>query len=230
MIGKLFENVKVLVLLILAVVVGTIFGWKVLNKKRPVTVDYGKFYRRNSEHKVDYDAPRINKQTDLEGPYGPYSAYQHLLFTIKFPNRDRAEDILVHLVEMIEEFGNVTVAEFFEMAKVNTGAKDKHYGWTDLDGAYVQHANGDYRIVLPNPKQIPVHETSDDATQELLFANVEGGVLQEVFSTVKGQRLVVIDQDKHSRDQKEMRVLPWKELDPKYISKVREILKGAKNA
>lgn len=64
--------------------------------------------------------------------------------------RSEAEDILVRMDEIMKEYGNVSVADFYELAGVNDYDFTAHnYGWTDIRSADVYRTGEGYMIKLP---------------------------------------------------------------------------------
>ena len=69
---------------------------------------------------------------------------------ILMEDRGQAEEVLDIMNEMIDKYGECTVAEFYELAGVTgNGYTDRSYGWKDLRGAYVQRVRDGYLFNLP---------------------------------------------------------------------------------
>ena len=65
-------------------------------------------------------------------------------------SRGEAEKVLDVLNEMIDRYGEATVADFYELVGVSTnGYTDRSYGWKDLRNAYIQRTREGYLFQLP---------------------------------------------------------------------------------
>lgn len=70
-------------------------------------------------------------------------------------NRGEAEDVLSRMVEMLDEYGLVSVADLYDMVGVSGNYTDCKYGWTDLSSASVVRDRDGYLIKLP--RAIPLN-------------------------------------------------------------------------
>lgn len=69
---------------------------------------------------------------------------------IVMENRGEAEEVLDILNEMIDKYGEATVADFYELAGVSgNGYTDRSFGWKDLHHAYVQRVRDGYLFNMP---------------------------------------------------------------------------------
>lgn len=69
---------------------------------------------------------------------------------IIFNSRGEAEEVLDRMDELIDVYGNVSVAEFYDLAGVSSEWTSNKYGWTDIHTAKVVRVSGDgYMIKLP---------------------------------------------------------------------------------
>ncbi|MDO5397814.1 MAG: hypothetical protein Q4G33_07770 [bacterium] len=65
-------------------------------------------------------------------------------------NRGEAEDVLSRMDELIDTYGLVSVADFYDLVGVTGNYTDNKYGWTDIRSASIVHARGGgYMIKLP---------------------------------------------------------------------------------
>lgn len=69
--------------------------------------------------------------------------------------RGDAEMVLEDLFGQIEEYGHVTVADFYALVGINTEYTDNKYGWSDLRGSRVIRIKDGYMLDLPRPVVIP---------------------------------------------------------------------------
>ena len=69
---------------------------------------------------------------------------------IIFNSRGEAEEVLDRMDELVQGYGNVSVAEFYDLAGVSSEYTSNKYGWTDIHTAKVVRVSGDgYMIKLP---------------------------------------------------------------------------------
>lgn len=92
--------------------------------------------RRESHHQIARDKFRLD---DIFFKYG-----------------EEASDILSNMGDQIEEFGAITVADFYEMVGMDEEATWVHhkYGWNDLRNSFCSHTKNGYQIVLPKPREL----------------------------------------------------------------------------
>lgn len=69
-----------------------------------------------------------------------------------FGSRKEAANVLDSLADILDQYGTVTVADFYD----ETGLKDPcdsdtRYGWKDIDDAYVVKVRSGWSISLPGP-------------------------------------------------------------------------------
>lgn len=65
-----------------------------------------------------------------------------------------AEWLLKSMDEIIQEFGSVSIADYYDLADVSSEHTTNKYGWTDLREAYVDRYRGRYFIRLPKPSPL----------------------------------------------------------------------------
>ena len=91
--------------------------------------------------------------------YNNYSSPQKAILTkrsiysfddIVVESRGEAERVLELLSDMIEQYGEATVADFYELVGVTgNGYTDRSYGWKDLRGAYVSKVREGWLFNFP---------------------------------------------------------------------------------
>jgi len=111
------------------------------DKNRSV-VSYGNFYRRGDRHdERDRQPSRSRGRFDLD--------------SILFRRGDEAAEVLDGLCDLLEEYEQVTVADFYDLAGVEGGTwADQKWGWDNLSKAHCTHTRGGYTIVLPRPIEL----------------------------------------------------------------------------
>lgn len=71
---------------------------------------------------------------------------------ILIENRGEAEEVLFQLDELINEYGIVSVADFYELVGIDGSTyTDNDYGWTDIRTAKIVRTRDGYIIKLPRP-------------------------------------------------------------------------------
>lgn len=73
------------------------------------------------------------------------------LGVIEIDSRAEAEAVLDAMLQSIDQFDVVTLAEFYQLVQISPNHTDFKYGWEDLGGARVQHSRGAYYLDLPQP-------------------------------------------------------------------------------
>lgn len=99
-------------------------------------INYGGFYAggERKEKMPNYNRSRIAHNFD----------------DVVFETRAEAELVLDGMAELMNEYRQVTVADFYDLAGMSTTFTDNKYGWTDLRGARVVGSpSRGYSIDLP---------------------------------------------------------------------------------
>lgn len=100
-------------------------------------------YSRYSDPRGRRDEPREISRKARSG---------HMFDEILFDNRVEAEAVLDILIERIDEYGDATVADLYDLVDITENYTDKRYGWSSLATASVSRAKGGYILVLPRPE------------------------------------------------------------------------------
>lgn len=74
---------------------------------------------------------------------------RHNFDDITLDSRGEAEEVLSALVDMIEDYGMTSVADYYELVGVESSFTDNKYGWYNLSNACVERVRGGYLIRLP---------------------------------------------------------------------------------
>ena len=80
---------------------------------------YKKFEPKRFESKK-FEYSRFNSKPSFHTPN-----------EVMFESRDKAEEILSTLNDLFDEYGSVTVADFYDLVDVNHSYIDTKYGWTE---------------------------------------------------------------------------------------------------
>lgn len=79
---------------------------------------------------------------------------RHDFGNIVYTSRGEAEDVLSHLVDLTIEYGEATVAAFYELSNVESNHTDNRYGWTSLRDAYTERVRTGYIIRFPQVRPL----------------------------------------------------------------------------
>lgn len=73
---------------------------------------------------------------------------------VSFDSRKEAANVLHRLADILDQYGTVTVADFYDEAGLNDHDpyySNSHYGWKDIGDAYVVKVRSGWSISLPDP-------------------------------------------------------------------------------
>lgn len=97
---------------------------------------------------VQYD--RYYKERDRERYGRPrQNVVRHNFDDIILDSRDEAEDVVSHLVELVDTYGVASVADLYDLVGISSNFTDNKYGWYNLGGANVSRVRDGYLINLP---------------------------------------------------------------------------------
>lgn len=115
----------------------------------------GKGKRRSISEKISYrnyydrrdDDRRLGSDSNVRTRY----SYDE----VTIPTRGEAEAVLTRMGEIIDTYGVVSVADFYEMVGVKGDYTDNKYGWNSISNTdVVRVIGGGYRICLPKAMAI----------------------------------------------------------------------------
>lgn len=105
-------------------------------------VSYTRFYDERKD-----DGRRMNNTRSRSG-------YSYDSITLE--SRAEAEEVLLRMEEIIDMYGTVRVADFYDLVGVTGDYTDNKYGWTNIRSAEVTRTrDGEYAIRLP--KALPIN-------------------------------------------------------------------------
>lgn len=111
---------------------------------------YGESGRGKKRTNADY----VSYRSYSEGrsrPAEPRTRERYRYDELIFESRADAEKVLIEMEDILEEYGMVSVAAFYEAADVSCRYTDHDFGWRDLRSAYVQRVYDGYIVKLPKP-------------------------------------------------------------------------------
>lgn len=101
-------------------------------------ISYTKYYDRGErEHDRDRRQTRPIKRYDVDD--------------VVLDTRQDCEDVISQLVDLISQYGVVTVANLYDIVGFPDEYPDNKYGWTNLSGAGYRHVREGYILELPRP-------------------------------------------------------------------------------
>ena len=103
-------------------------------------VSYRDYYNRNRDDDRRYSSSRTNTGYNYDD--------------IVLETRGEAEDVLERMGELIDVYGQVTVADLYDLVGVTGNYTDNKYGWTNIRNAETIRVRDGYMLKLP--KVLPV--------------------------------------------------------------------------
>lgn len=92
-----------------------------------------------------------NKRDSVSGRTSLKNTSRYQFDELVFETRQDAEEVLSGLVSMIEDYGAVSVSDFYSMIEYPGEFTDVKYGWDNLARAAVIRVRGGYILDLPKP-------------------------------------------------------------------------------
>jgi len=102
-------------------------------------VSYSGFYKEGGRQGRDVRDP------------APRNRNRHTFDDIVLDRRSDAEEVLSNLVDLIDDYGEATVADFYDLVGLNGEWSDNKYGWDNLGRATVKRVREGYILDLPRP-------------------------------------------------------------------------------
>ena len=95
-------------------------------------LEYSSRGRGNIDYNKQYDKPRSRKSENLSNS----------VRMIEFDTANDANDVLAVMIDNVEQYGLVTVADFYELSDVSSKFTDHQFGWTNLDDVRILPIRG----------------------------------------------------------------------------------------
>lgn len=89
--------------------------------------------------------------------YSPkcWKTFDHGVNQVSFDSRKVAANVLNRLADILDQYGTVTVADFYDEAGLNDSYySSTHYGWKDIGDAYVVKVRSGWSISMPDPIEL----------------------------------------------------------------------------
>lgn len=103
-------------------------------------VSYGNYY--GNKNKRHGGGTRMNR------------AAAHVYDDLIFDDRREAEDVLTMMVDLVDQYGQVTVADLYDLVGQTSSFTDYKWGWDNLSSASVARVRDGYSLKLP--RAIPI--------------------------------------------------------------------------
>lgn len=113
-----------------------------------------RLFRDRDRSYVPYN--RLSRRDDLEDRrYMSRSARsRHDFDDIILETRGEAEDVLSHMVDLIEDYGVASVGDYYDLLGIESNFTDNKYGWINVADGYIDRTRDGYCIRLPRPREI----------------------------------------------------------------------------
>lgn len=109
-------------------------------------------HKSKSSNKVSYRSYYDDKRDSRRDNYRSSSRFDY--DDIVFESRGEAELVREQMVELIDRYGFVTVADMYDMADLTSPYTANKYGWTNIRNAEVVRTRDGY--ILKLPKAMPI--------------------------------------------------------------------------
>lgn len=114
----------------------------------------GKRLRRERGQTVVSYNSIYDKQSSRSRTRESRSRNRHRFDDILIAERVDAEEILSTIIEYLDRYDLVTVADFYEACGLPSEYTDRNYGWENLDQASIRAIRGGWIVDLPDPYPI----------------------------------------------------------------------------
>lgn len=102
-------------------------------------VSYRNFYEQKNGHNGYRGSENTQNRNGFE--------YEDIVFS----SRGDAEAVKYQMIDTINRYGYVTVADLYDMVDKTPPYTSNKYGWMNVNSAEVIRVRGDYRLKLPKP-------------------------------------------------------------------------------
>lgn len=109
--------------------------------------------RPGNSNYVSYSSYYSGSKTQNR-PRSSGSSGRYYIEDIIFESRGEAEEALGQLIDIIKDYGMVSVADLYEMVGIPGAFTDHSWGWFDLGNASVRRVRDGYMLVLPKVESL----------------------------------------------------------------------------
>lgn len=103
---------------------------------------------------VSYGSFSREKDRDRDRRSISHNKARHVFDDIILERRSDAEEVLSNLVDLIEDYGQASIADFYGFVGLETEWSDFKYGWENLNRAEVRRIREGYILELPRPVEL----------------------------------------------------------------------------
>lgn len=104
--------------------------------------------KRSNASRVSYSR-YYDDRRELRSDTSSSSRVRYSYDNVTVDSRDEAKEVLRRMDEALEEYGMVSVADFYDLVGVTGDYTDHNYGWLDLRGAGIRRTRDGYLFELP---------------------------------------------------------------------------------
>lgn len=101
------------------------------------------------------DTVSYNRYSDRRYDNEPRTRTPYSYDEIILPSRSAAEEVLDRMDELIKEYGQVAVADLYDLVGITGSYTDNKYGWTNLRNAEAIRDRDGYLLRLPKALPLP---------------------------------------------------------------------------
>ena len=114
----------------------------------------GRGKKRSTAEKISYRS-YYDRRDDDRRPSSDRTTRRYSYDEVTIDTRGEAEEVLTRMGEVIDTYGVISVADFYEMVGVKSEYTDHKYGWNSIRNAdIVRVVGGGYMIRLPKAMAI----------------------------------------------------------------------------
>lgn len=110
--------------------------------------------KKEQKYEYYYRRPKTTQYVSYKNMnYVPRNNYATVESTdeVIFNTRAEAQQILDHMIDVINDYGYVLVADFYDLADINCTFICNKYGWNNLNTADITKTRNGYCIKFPKP-------------------------------------------------------------------------------
>lgn len=111
----------------------------------------GKNRKKSQSSSVSYRG-YYDKEKEPDRNYNDRKRSVYNLDDVIIDDRGEAEEVLYRMDELIDRYGSVSVADFYDLVGITCNYTANKYGWTDIRNAYVDRVRNGYIIRLPKAR------------------------------------------------------------------------------
>lgn len=110
--------------------------------------------KRSNASKVSYNS-YYDGRRELRSNAPSNSRVRYSYDTVTVDSRGEADEVLRRMEEAIEEYGMVSIGDFYDLVGITGDHTDNNYGWYDLRGAGIRRTRDGY--VFEFPRVVPLN-------------------------------------------------------------------------